>query len=175
MCVCFYFLGNTKLTRFSYSIVYITQFILLDSTNSEETLPSHYNYIILTSDGRSYFVRWGRTSSSLTPIIPDSNLPPIDSEKSERLLFDEKVELEQEAQEIEWVWSGVCFHSIENPGEKQYNGGKIGSCIGVNEKMALVSVGCEEFVVSCSLSFRTFIDELFIKQWYNISISSLSF
>lgn len=104
-------------------------------------------FIVLTSDGKAYIARWGRTASSLYPVETNSDLPPINDQRNERLLFDEKSELEKEAAEEEWIWSGECFHmnndSFDVDGN-DLNWEKAGSCLAVNEKMALVAVGCEK-------------------------------
>lgn len=52
-----------------------------------------------------------------------------------------------------WRWEGVCFHpprTVEDEAEgveeqeRELDKGKGGSTIGINDKMGLVIVGCEE-------------------------------
>lgn len=113
--------------------------------SSGESTP--HDFIMLTSDGRVYMVHWG----------PRPGAPPQTPAGAE-LVFDEKDELRREAglpvDDGRWEWEGVCFHpkrTLEGEDgvaeqEKELDKGKGGSAIGVSEKMALVSVGCEECV-----------------------------
>ncbi|KAI5481005.1 ribosome control protein 1 domain containing protein [Pseudohyphozyma bogoriensis] len=122
-----------------------------------------HDFVMLTSDGRSYLVHWGPdpnpSHTPRTPSTPEFRKLSLASPGPEpgSILFDEKVELRaQEEEEEKWIWSGVCFHprrTLEGEDgvaeqEKELDKGKGGSTIGVSEKMGLVAVGCEDGTTS---------------------------
>lgn len=110
---------------------------------------------MLTSDGRAYLVHWGPSSASLAALPP---LPKISPETPvvEEVLIDEKAELRKELESEKWGWEGKCFfppRTLEGEEgiveqELELDKGRAGSSLGVNEKMGLVAVGCEECVPS---------------------------
>lgn len=97
-------------------------------------------FVMLTSDGRAYLVKW-------SPIVPPSattpSTEPIDGEK-----LEEKMEEKGEGEETRWEWQGVCFHPSRGRAGKGKGGEidwrKAGRDACVNERMGLVSIGCEE-------------------------------
>lgn len=106
---------------------------------------------MLTSDGRAYIVRWAPP-----PMPSEKKLGKAraldDDEEAPDVLFDEKRASEEETK---WTWIGECFHPAlpassgvnveeEECRERELDKGKGASTVGVNEKMGLVAVGCEE-------------------------------
>lgn len=131
------------------------------SSPSTPSPRSPTKFVMLMSDGRAYLVSWSPPPAEHTPKSSTANLKRRMSGISEdggvegELLFDEKkAEEEQEKSREKWRWEGVCFHpaveaekvpeQVEAEQEKQLDKGKGGSTVGVNDKMGLVAVGCEE-------------------------------
>ncbi|BGP45572.1 WD40 repeat protein [Rhodotorula kratochvilovae] len=114
-------------------------------------------FIMTTSDGRAYLVRWAppppaegayasaaaaasmSSASLLSPVeegFPSSaGLTPPATPSGER-----------------WTWEGVCFHPAtaegqgegEDARERALDQGRGASCAAVNEQMGLVAIGCED-------------------------------
>lgn len=133
----------------------------LEPQLEQERVP--HDFIMLTSDGRAYMVHWGPPPG--TRSRRPSAAPPTeaqDPEKAEPNGFSPELGQEEEVEEPKWEWHGTCFHpkrTLEGEAglaeqEKELDKGKGGSTLGVSEKMALVAVGCEEYVVSLALAFR---------------------
>lgn len=129
------------------------------SSPSASSPRSPTKFVMLMSDGRSYLVSWSPPPTEHTPKLPTSKrrMSGIseDGGVEGEVLFDEKkAEEEQEKSREKWRWEGVCFHpavegekapeEVEAEQEKQLDKGKRGSTVGVNDKMGLVAVGCEE-------------------------------
>lgn len=97
-------------------------------------------FVMLTSDGRAYLVKW---SSVVPPSATTPSTEPIDGEK-----LEEKMEEKGEGEETRWEWQGVCFHPSRGRAGKEKKGEidwrKAGRDACVNERMGLVSIGCEE-------------------------------
>lgn len=135
--------------------VTISELILLPSPEPEYSTEDQYyppartphDFLMLTSDGRAYFVHWGpfsnQADTALTsPVMSASSSSPRITDAP----FDKKPE------EAKWSWRGVCFHpkrTLEGEDgigeqEKELDKGKGGSTLALGDKMALVAVGCEE-------------------------------
>ncbi|BGO89111.1 hypothetical protein NBRC10512_003856 [Rhodotorula toruloides] len=114
-------------------------------------------FIMTTSDGRAYIVRWAppapshdaatplytpagaSTASLLSPLSPtDESGPNLAANR--------------------WTWTGLCFHPAA-PGErgseewvaaqeKELDKGKGASAVDLNEQMGLVTVGCEDGTIA---------------------------
>lgn len=114
--------------------------IKLINDNSSSPRPSQ-SFILLTSDGRVYFARYGPH-----PRLQSQNIPTSVSKSALRpdFIFDVKDELEEEAEReaSRWHWTGVCFH------EPSDLDGCYASCVDINERMGLIAIGCEECVHS---------------------------
>ncbi|GAA5973403.1 hypothetical protein JCM11641_003115 [Rhodosporidiobolus odoratus] len=130
-------------------------------------------FVLSTSDGRAYFVRWTRPPpSSVSSAPPRSPLSPprtplsAVSELAPLSLAAElaAADFSSEGGSARERWEGVCFHPTVPPSA---GGGSIGSAawvdaqekaldkgkaateaVGVNEELGLVAVGCEDGTVS---------------------------
>lgn len=73
--------------------------------------------------------------------------------------YDEKGGiLEDGIDERSWVWEGTCFHPAvesEQNQERALDAGGGGSCLGLNEVMGLIAVGCEDGTTSVYQLFPT--------------------
>ncbi|SCV72828.1 BQ2448_4365 [Microbotryum intermedium] len=134
-------------------------------------------FIMLTSDGRAYLVRWApsitppqtpgtwsRRPSSTASFGPPSSSPTsptvnvgLKGAGVDQVVFDAGVESQAPQ---EWEWQGVCFHPRVEGGEdddaeektrrqeKLLDQGKGGSGVALNEKFGLVAVGCQDGTIS---------------------------
>lgn len=130
------------------------------SPSSSTPQRSPTKFVMLMSDGRAYLVSWAPPTTEHTSKLPTSKRrmsTAINEEGPAEVLFDEKAaDEEQERTQEKWAWEGVCFHPLrEKEGqegelaqEKELDKGKGGSTLGLNDKMGLVAVGCEEWVLS---------------------------
>lgn len=100
-------------------------------------------FVMLMSDGRAYLVKWSPITS---PLVTTRSTEAGDGEK-----VDEKMDEKVHGEEARWEWQGVCFHPSRGRAGKEKRGEidwrKVGRDACVNERMGLVSIGCEEYVL----------------------------
>ena len=112
-------------------------------------------FVMLMSDGRAYLVSWAPPTTEHTPKLPTSKRrisSTIPEGRTADVLFDEKAAEEEQMGQQKWSWEGVCFHPMrelegeegELAQEKELDKGVGGSTLGLNDKMGLIAVGCEE-------------------------------
>ncbi|GAA6008268.1 RIC1 family protein [Rhodotorula paludigena] len=133
------------------------------SSLSEQPRRHPTSFIMTTSDGRAYLVRWTpppqeRDAAAAAAQSSASLLSPVD----EQTPFGDGPVPSAAAAEgrgSRWTWSGVCFHppvdtdrddesAVEDLREKELDKGKGASCAAVNEPMGLVAVGCEDGTIA---------------------------
>ncbi|BGP18933.1 hypothetical protein JCM10213_005480 [Rhodosporidiobolus nylandii] len=133
-------------------------------------------FVLTTSDGRAYFVRWIAPRPSATSSSPAAR-SPLSPPRTPLSAVDEKAPLSQAAElaaadyslggsarseASRWRWEGVCFHPAPSgerleggseewlqAQEKELDKGKGATeSIGVNQGLGLVAVGCEDGTIS---------------------------
>lgn len=129
-------------------------------TGPAQTRSGPTTFVLTTSDGRAYLVRWAppidtasayeyHETSRLASASAASLWTPRASTDSRR--FD------QDTASSNWSWTGTCFHppceredgTIDvQAQEAVLDRGKGASTADVNTAMDLVAIGCEEWVLS---------------------------
>lgn len=124
---------------------------------------THHDFVMFTSDGRAYFVRWG-PSPPPAPLKPSPESTAVSririsgetsatdlandlvGEEKEEILFDEKIEIKRVAEEesetlLKWEWKGICFH--RTIAEEDTDGNE-GVYLSLNSRMDLLAVGSQK-------------------------------